>query len=98
MVAGVAMGGVDFPTMMSKTVLYTMSQAWQLGRAVLRARRLHSSVLAAITDQQEGFVLICGKVCRYVGTTIRVQSIRKLYQLQFSLRVTGKKKRIFFFQ
>ena len=62
MEAGLAMGVMDFSSMMSKTVLYTMSRAWQVGRAVLRARRLHSSVLAAITDLQEGFVLIYGKV------------------------------------
>ena len=62
MSAGVAMGVMDYPNMMSKAVLYTMSRAWQLGRVVYRARHTHSPVLAAITEQQNGLVIISGKV------------------------------------
>ena len=49
-----------------KCIFFTMSQAWQLGRAVLRAQHTHTNVLDAIKDQQKGTILITGKVspCR----------------------------------
>lgn len=62
MSAAVATGVMDYPTMLSKAVLFTMSQAWQLGRAVMRARLTHSPVLTAVAKQQNGLVLITGKV------------------------------------
>ncbi len=62
MSAAIATGVMDFDTVLSKTVLFTMSQAWQLGRAVLRARHLHTSVVRAIVEQLNGMVLITGKV------------------------------------
>ena len=62
MSAGLAMGLMDYSTMLSKSVLYTMSRAWQLGRAVLRARHTHTPVLAAVAEQQHGLLLIRGKV------------------------------------
>ena len=62
MSSGIATGVMDYPTMMSKAVLYTLSQAWQLGRAIMRARLKHSPLLTAIAEQQRGLVLITGKV------------------------------------
>ena len=52
--------------MMNKCILFAMSQAWQLGRAVLRAQRTQTNVLDAITEQRKGIILITGKVslCR----------------------------------
>ena len=47
-----------------------MSHAWQLGRVVLRAQHMHTNVLAAITEQQEGIILITGKVSLCRGGSI----------------------------
>ena len=60
--AAVATGVMSYDEMMSKAVLLTMSQAWQLGRAVLRARANHTSVIQAIVDMQHGLTLMVGKV------------------------------------
>lgn len=71
MSAGIATGVMDYPTMMGKAIFFTLSQAWQLGRAVMRARFNHSPVLTAIAEQQKGLVLITGKV--YAHTYIHEQ-------------------------
>ncbi len=57
------MGVMSYDEMMSKCVLLTMSQAWQLGRAVLRARATHTNVVQAVVEMQHGLILIVGKVC-----------------------------------
>lgn len=54
---------MPFSSVLAQMVLFTMSQAWQLGRAVQRAVNTHSSVISAIVEQQGGLVLITGKVC-----------------------------------
>jgi len=63
MSAGVTLGLLSLSEVMSKCVLFSMSQAWQLGRAVMRAQRTHINVLSAVAEQQNGIVLIAGKVC-----------------------------------
>lgn len=62
MSAAIATGVMPFGSVLSHMVLFTMSQAWQLGRAVHRAVSTHSSVVNAIAQQQHGLVLIMGKV------------------------------------
>ena len=62
MSAALATGVMDFSSVLSKMVLFTMSQAWQLGRAVQRAINSHASVVETIAEQQNGIVLILGKV------------------------------------
>lgn len=54
---------MSYDEMMSKCVLLTMSQAWQLGRAVLRARATHTNVVQAVVEMQHGLILLVGKVC-----------------------------------
>ena len=56
------MGVLTLQDVLNKAVLLSMSMAWQLGRAVRRAQLTHSSVLQAIAAQQNGVVLIVGKV------------------------------------
>ena len=55
---------MTFKEMMEKLVMFTMSLAWQLGRAVIsmRARVQHTNVIEAVTNQQNGLVLTTGKV------------------------------------
>ncbi len=60
--AAVAMGVMTYDEMMSKCVLLTMSKAWQLGRAVLRARATHTNVIRAVVEMQHGLTLLIGKV------------------------------------
>lgn len=62
MSAGVATAVMTFSEMLEKCVLFTMSQAWQLGRAVMRARIQHTNIIQAVCEQQKGMVLITGKV------------------------------------
>ena len=64
MSAAIAMGVMDFNTVLSNCILFTMSQAWQLGRAVSRARTTHNSMIDAVIEQQNGILLITGKVYR----------------------------------
>ena len=62
MSSGVALCLMTFKEMMEKSVIFTMSLAWQLGRAVMRARVQHTNVIEAVTNQQNGLVLTTGKV------------------------------------
>ena len=62
MSSGVALCLMTFKEMMEKSVMFTMSLAWQLGRAVMRARVQHTNVIEAVTDQQNDLVLMTGKV------------------------------------
>ena len=62
MSSGVAVALMTYKEMLEKSVLFTMSQAWQLGRAVMRARAQHTDVIQTVTDQQKGMVLLTGKV------------------------------------
>ena len=66
MMTGVTLGAMTMSEVMNKCIFFTMSQAWQLGRAVLRAQHTHTNVLDAIKEQQKGIILITGKVslCR----------------------------------
>ena len=62
MSSGVALAVMTYKEMLEKSVLFTMSQAWQLGRAVMRARVQHTNIVETITTQQKGMVLLTGKV------------------------------------
>ena len=60
--AALAMGVMEYGTVLKKMLLFTMSRAWQLGRAVQRAKVTHSNVIQSILEEREGMVLIIGKV------------------------------------
>ena len=62
MSCGVSLGVLTLQDVLNKAIPLTMSMAWQLGRAVRRAQVAHTSVLEAIATQQNGTVLIVGKV------------------------------------
>lgn len=64
--AGTTFGVMTMSEMKEKCIFFSMCWAWQLGRAVLRAQHTHTNVLDAITEQQNGIILIKGKVslCR----------------------------------
>ena len=68
MMTGVAFGAMTMSEVKEKCIFFTMSQAWQLGRVVLRAQHTHTNVLDAITEQQNGIILITGKVSLCRGT------------------------------
>ena len=42
--------------------LHSLSRAWQLGRAVYRAKQSQFNVIEAIITQQQGLLLLTGKV------------------------------------
>ena len=62
MSSGVALALMTYKEMLEKSILFTMSQAWQLGRAIMRARVQHTNVIEMVTTQQKGIVLLTGKV------------------------------------
>ena len=62
MSCGICLGVLTLQDVLNKAVLLSMSMAWQLGRAVKRAQVNHSDVLEAIATQQNGNILIVGKV------------------------------------
>ena len=55
-------GVLTLQEILNKTVLLSQSMAWQLGRAVRRAQINSSNILEAIVAQQNGTILIVGKV------------------------------------
>ena len=55
-------GVLTLQEILNKTVLLSLSMAWQLGRAVKRAQINSSNILEAIVAQQNGTILIMGKV------------------------------------
>ena len=71
-VAGTALAVMTMSEMKEKCIFFSMCHAWQLGRAVLRAQHTHTNVLDAIKEQQNGIILITGKVspCRG-GSSLR---------------------------
>ena len=68
MSCGISLGVLTLEEVLNKAIPLTMSMAWQLGRAVRRAQRCHTSVLEAISAQQNGTVLVVGKVCQSLLT------------------------------
>ena len=62
MSAAVAMTVLTFEQVLQHCVLFSLSHAWQLGRVVMRARNTHTNIAQAIVEQQNGLVLIVGKV------------------------------------
>ncbi len=48
---------------LSNCVLLSYSQAWQLGRVILRTRAIRGmSIVDAVAEQQKGTILLKGKV------------------------------------
>ena len=62
MSCAVSTGVLTLQEVLNTTILFSISMAWQLGRAVMRAQTTHSDVLQAIATQQSGKILIVGKV------------------------------------
>lgn len=62
MSSGVALALMTYKEMLEKCILFTMSQAWQLGRAIMRARVQHTNIIETVITQQKGMVLLTGKV------------------------------------
>ena len=61
MSVGVSIGVLTLQDV-NKAVMFSISLAWQLGRTVEWARKIHSNVLQAIASQQNGKILLVGKV------------------------------------
>ena len=43
-------------------ILHYLSRVWQLGRAIYRAKQSQCNVIEAIITQQQGLLLLTGKV------------------------------------
>lgn len=65
MTCGISIGALSLDEVLRTCVVYSLSQAWQLGRAIARARVMHTNVVDAVVKQQNGLLLITGKVCKY---------------------------------
>lgn len=62
MSTGISLGVLKLEDVLKNCVVFSMSQAWQLGRAVSRARIMHNNVIEAVVQQQNGLLLLSGKV------------------------------------
>lgn len=65
MECGIATCPITLNQVLSSCVLFSYSQAWQLGRAITGASISKISVVQAIIKQQHGLLLISGKVLFY---------------------------------
>ena len=61
MSCGISLAPINLKDILKTCVLYSFSQAWQLGRAIFRARNAHTSVVDAVVEYR-GKVLLTGKV------------------------------------
>ena len=61
MSCGISLAPMSLKDILETCVLYSFSQAWQLGRAIFRARNAHTSVVDAVVEHK-GKVLLTGKV------------------------------------
>ena len=68
MASGVAISCLSLSQVFSSCVLFSLSRAWQLGRAILRARKTHSNVVNVVVEKQQGMLLFAGKVSLTVTT------------------------------
>ena len=60
--AGITFGRMQHSEVLSKCVLLSVSRAWGLGRAVLRARHEQRTPYEAVIESQHGRLLMTGKV------------------------------------
>ncbi|XP_062592492.1 uncharacterized protein LOC134253934 [Saccostrea cucullata] len=60
--AGVVISSLQKDDVLEKTVLFTTSLAWKIGRAVINARNKKQSTTDAVLGVTGGNVLICGKI------------------------------------
>ena len=88
MICAICLPPLSLEDVLTKCVLLSYSQAWQLGRAILRTRALGGiSIVDAIAKQQKGVVLIIGKVKCFKGYLIlKYLSINSLV-VNFSIYV-----------
>ena len=91
MVCGISAGVFTLQDVLNKTVLLSMSMAWQLGRAMRRAKLNHSSVLEGIAAQQNGTILIVGKVRTLMWHNISLSRTHQIYNHLRILVIEGKK-------
>ena len=60
--AAITLGHMQHSEVLSKCVLLSVSRAWGLGRAVLRARHEQRTPYEAVIESQHGRLLMTGKV------------------------------------
>ncbi len=63
MSCGICLTPMSLEDVLSNCVLLSYSQAWQLGRVILRTRAIGgTSIVDAVAEQQKGTILLIGKV------------------------------------
>jgi DUF917 family protein/N-methylhydantoinase A/oxoprolinase/acetone carboxylase beta subunit len=67
--SGIVLGCLGVDEVLSKCVLLSMSGAWTLGRAVVRANMSKRPPYSAITESRNGRLLTTGKIIDLVRTT-----------------------------
>ena len=67
MSCGICSAPMSLEDVLSNCVLLSYSQAWQLGRVILRIRAVGGmTVVDAVAEQQKGTVLLIGKVRKQI--------------------------------
>ena len=81
MSCAVGLAPMSLEEILDKCVLHSFSQAWQLGRAIMRTKVLgDTSVTDAVLKQQNGILLLTGKVILAVNVFfIFLFLLQKLY-------------------
>ena len=62
MTCGVCIPPLTLDEVFKVCILHSYSRAWQLGRCVMRERLAHGDLVGAIAKQQNGILLLTGKV------------------------------------
>ena len=62
MMCAICIPPMTLSEVLNTCVLHSLSRAWQLGRAVYRAKKSQCNVIEAIVTQQQGLILLTGKV------------------------------------
>ena len=62
MICAVCLSLMMLSEVLDTSLLHSLSRAWQLGRAIYRAIQSQCNVIEAIITQQQGLLLLTGKV------------------------------------
>ena len=62
MICAVCLSLMTLSEVLDTSLLHSLSRAWQFGRAIYRAKQSQCNVIEAIITQQQGLLLLTGKV------------------------------------
>lgn len=65
MSCGICIRPMSLRQVLDTCVLQSYSRAWRIGRAIVRARRTHDNIIQSVAQQQDGSLLLSGKVSKF---------------------------------